>query len=132
MKFVISIVNVAAHSGKTTVAVNLAAEFAERGWRTLLIDADPQARATPFFIKRDKVVSTLSDILLPTTERLTETTTNVWNVFSPPTLPSLYVVASDISLATIEERDYSHATLISDRIKSTSKFGSGSTIGESQ
>ena len=50
MKAIISVVNVAAWSGKTTVAVNLAAEFASRGLRTLLVDADPQARATPFFI----------------------------------------------------------------------------------
>ena len=35
--------------GKTTTAVNLAAVFAGRGLRTLLIDLDPQASATDFF-----------------------------------------------------------------------------------
>jgi chromosome partitioning protein len=55
MRAVISVANVAARSGKTTVAVNLAAEISKRGIRTLLIDADPQARATPFFIKPDQV-----------------------------------------------------------------------------
>jgi hypothetical protein len=69
MRAVISVANVAARSGKTTVAVNLAAEISKRGLRTLLVDADPQARATPFFIKPEQVVRTLSDILLPTTAR---------------------------------------------------------------
>jgi len=57
--------NMAARSGKTTIAVNLAAELSARGIRTLLVDADPQARATPFFIRPDQIVSTLSDVLLP-------------------------------------------------------------------
>ena len=35
--------------GKTTTAVNLAAIYAKRGLRTLLIDLDPQASATDFF-----------------------------------------------------------------------------------
>src|SRR5215210_5982065 len=69
MRAVISVANVAARSGKTTVAVNLAAEFSARGIRTLLIDADPQARATPFFIKPNQIVRTLSDVLLPATAR---------------------------------------------------------------
>jgi len=64
MRAVISVANVAAHSGKTTVAVNLAAEISRRGIRTLLVDADPQARATPFFVKPDHVVRTLLDALL--------------------------------------------------------------------
>lgn len=55
MRAIISVANVAALSGKTTVAVNLAAEFSTRGIRTLLIDADPQARATPFFVSADKI-----------------------------------------------------------------------------
>lgn len=35
--------------GKTTTAVNLAAIYAGRGLRTLLVDLDPQASATDFF-----------------------------------------------------------------------------------
>ena len=35
--------------GKTTTAVNLAAIYAARGLRTLLIDLDPQASATDYF-----------------------------------------------------------------------------------
>jgi cellulose biosynthesis protein BcsQ len=102
MRAVISVANVADRSGKTTVAVNLAAEFSARGVRTLLVDADPQARATPFFIKPEQVVRTLSDVLLPTTEREASRVASVWDVFSPAGFTHLGVVAGDIRLAPFE------------------------------
>jgi chromosome partitioning protein len=39
--------------GKTTTAVNLVAEFADKGRRTLLVDLDPQAHATLCFLKEE-------------------------------------------------------------------------------
>ncbi len=42
----ISIVNQKGGCGKTTTSVNLAAAFAEKGYRTLLIDLDPQGHST--------------------------------------------------------------------------------------
>ena len=43
--------------GKTTTAVNLAAIYAARGLRTLLIDLDPQASATDYFGLYDRAAS---------------------------------------------------------------------------
>lgn len=122
MKAVISVVNVAARSGKTTVAVNLAAELASRGLRTLLVDADPQARATPFFMKPDEVVRTLSDVLLPQTRRMTERQASVWDVFSPAAFPYLGVVAGDIGLAAFDGLESARAIDLRARLGSISEF----------
>jgi chromosome partitioning protein len=43
--------------GKTTIAVNLAAEAAQRGRRTLLVDTDPQANSTAYLLGHDTVPS---------------------------------------------------------------------------
>lgn len=118
MRQVISIANVAARSGKTTIAINLAAEFSAHGIRTLLVDADPQARATPFFLKPDQIVGTLSDVLLPTTAR----EAGVWDVFSPRGFTHLGVVAGDIRLAPFESLEGTQITDLRDHLGLISDF----------
>lgn len=122
MKAVISVANVAARSGKTTVAVNLATEFARRGLRTLLVDADPQARATAFFMKPGEVVGTLADVLLPRARPGARHRASVWDVFSPTSFTNLGVVAGDIGLALFESLENARPADLSARLASISDF----------
>src|SRR5918911_1247268 len=122
MKSVISIANVAARSGKTTLAVNLAAEISARGIRTLLIDADPQARATPFFVKPYRIVRTLSDVLLPKTTPKRRQAAGAWEVFSPSGFTHLGVVAGDIGLAPFESLEQERVTDLRNHLRLISDF----------
>jgi chromosome partitioning protein len=107
MKTIISVVNIANRVGKTTTAVNLAVEFSRRGHRTLLIDADPQAHATPFFLNEDQVVWTLADTLCPPRPS-TRHNYGHWEQFSPSRFANLDVVPSSIKLSTFEGMEISH------------------------
>jgi chromosome partitioning protein len=61
---VIAIANQKGGTGKTTLAVNLAAAIGDRGQRVLLIDMDPQADATSMLgVDPDAAGSTLYDVL---------------------------------------------------------------------
>lgn len=122
MQAVISVANATAQSGKTSVAVNLAVEFAGRGLRTLLVDADPQARATPFFIRPDEIVVTLSNVLLPRARPGAGRRAPVWDVFSPAGFSNLGVVAGDIGLALFESLESARPADLSARLASICDF----------
>ncbi len=62
---IIAIANQKGGVGKTTTAVNVAGEFARRGWQTLLVDCDPQGNATTSLgVRKDTLQATTYDLLM--------------------------------------------------------------------
>ena len=59
----IAITNEKGGCGKTTTAVNVSAILAERGYRVLLIDADPQSYSTMYYGLYAPENLSLSDVL---------------------------------------------------------------------
>ena len=50
--------------GKSTTAATIATELALRGYRTLIVDADPQANATSVFLDPANVTTSLADAII--------------------------------------------------------------------
>ena len=50
--------------GKTTTTINLAAAVSQKGFRTLLIDLDPQANSTMSYLDPRSVTRSMYDVLV--------------------------------------------------------------------
>jgi chromosome partitioning protein len=106
MKHIIAITNQKGGVGKTTTAVNLAAQLARADRRVVLVDMDPQGNASSSLgIDKEALQKTLYDVLVsgvgPADIVLQ---TNVQNLFVLPANNSL--AQAEVDLVTMEQREY--------------------------
>ncbi|MGD9697296.1 MAG: ParA family protein [Thermoleophilia bacterium] len=93
---VIAVANHKGGVGKSFTAVNIAAGLARGGWRTLLVDCDPQANSTSMFDPEDDVEFDLYDLI--------HGDTPLEKVIRPTRLEYLHLLPSTLAVAQLDQQ----------------------------
>lgn len=111
---IIAIANQKGGVGKTTTAINLAAAFARRGRRVLLLDLDPQANSTISFLNPLSINFSAYELMMDGSGNIER------SIYQTP-VKGLDVIPSRISLAKIESKlvgDFDAPFRLKDRLES--------------
>lgn len=112
MSFVLAVTNQKGGVGKTTTAVNVAAQLATSKRRVVLVDLDPQANATSSLgIDKTTLEATLYDVLIRDTELASIVqATKINNLFVLPASTTL--AQAELDLVGLERREFRVADVL--------------------
>ena len=113
MSTIIAIANQKGGVGKTTTAVNLAAAFAQKGRRVLLLDLDPQGNSSISFLQQSAIYASAYDMMVDGEGDFSA------YIYKTP-IEGLSIIPSKINLAKLESKlvgDFDAPFRLKDRLE---------------